>query len=170
MLNPIGAIRTYEEQQKKKKRRIATRCRCSSFPTCPTRGSQTGSRESSPCGCSSSAHATRGPISKPPAENADAIAELRLRLDGLPLALELAAARIKLLAPIAILERLGGRLDLLKAAPGAGMPERHRTLRAATEWSYDLLTTEEQQLFTSIAVFVGGFTLDGAGAVTQTSS
>ncbi|MGZ8717449.1 MAG: ATP-binding protein, partial [Gaiellaceae bacterium] len=97
--------------------------------------------------------------------NAGAVAELCLRLDGLPLALELAAARIKLLAPTAILERLGGRLDLLKAAPGAGMPERHRTLRAATEWSYDLLTAEEQALFTRLAVFVGGFSLDGAGAV-----
>ena len=62
--------------------------------------------------------------------NADAIAELCVRMDGLPLALELAAARIKLLSPSAILLRLGGRLDLLKAAPGAGMPERHRTLRA----------------------------------------
>ena len=62
-------------------------------------------------------------------------------------------------------QRLGGRLDLLKAAPGTGMPERHRTLRAATEWSYDLLTAEEQALFTSLAVFVGGFTLDGAEAV-----
>ena len=71
--------------------------------------------------------------------NADAVAELCVRLDGLPLALELAAARIKLLSPSAILERLGGRLELLKAAPGAGVPERHRTLRAAIEWSYDLL-------------------------------
>jgi predicted ATPase/DNA-binding SARP family transcriptional activator len=97
--------------------------------------------------------------------NADAVAELCLRLDGLPLALELAAARIKLLSPSQILLRLGGRLDLLKAAPGAGMPERHRTLRAATEWSYDLLTAEEQVLFTSLAAFVGGFRLDGAGAV-----
>ena len=98
-------------------------------------------------------------------ENADAVAELCLRLDGLPLALELAAARIKLLTPRAILERLGGRLDLLKAAPGAGMPERHRTLHAATEWSYDLLTAEEQALFTSLAAFAGGFTLDGADAL-----
>ena len=74
------------------------------------------------------------------AENAEAVAELCLRLDGLPLALELAAARIKLLSPRAILERLGGRLELLKAVPGAGLPERHRTLRAAIEWSYELLT------------------------------
>ena len=97
--------------------------------------------------------------------NADAVAELCLRLDGLPLALELAAARIKLLSPGDILERLGRRLELLKAEPGAGVPARHRTLRAAIDWSYDLLTPEEQALFTSLAVFVGGFTLDGAEAV-----
>ena len=97
--------------------------------------------------------------------NADAVAELCVRLDGLPLALELAAARIKLLSPGDILVRLGRRLEFLKAEPGAGVPERHRTLRAAIEWSYDLLTEEEQSLFTSLAVFVGGFTLDGAEAV-----
>ena len=97
--------------------------------------------------------------------NADAVAELCLRLDGLPLALELAAARIKLLSPKDILVRLGRRLELLKAEPGAGVPERHRTLRAAIDWSYDLLTPEEQALFTSLAAFVGGFTLDGAEAV-----
>ena len=97
--------------------------------------------------------------------NAEAVAELCLRLDGLPLALELAAARIKLLSPRAILERLGGRLELLKAVPGAGLPERHRTLRAAVDWSYDLLATDEQTLFTSLGVFVGGFSLDGAEAV-----
>jgi predicted ATPase/DNA-binding SARP family transcriptional activator len=97
--------------------------------------------------------------------NADAVAELCARLDGLPLPLELAAARIKLLSPGAILERLAGRLELLKAAPGADVPERHRTLRSAIEWSYDLLTAEQQALFTSLAVFVGGFTLEGATAV-----
>jgi predicted ATPase/DNA-binding SARP family transcriptional activator len=98
-------------------------------------------------------------------ENADAVAELCRRLDGLPLALELAAARIKLLAPRTILERLDGRLELLKAAPGAGVPARHRTLGNAIEWSYELLEVEEQTLFTSLAVFVGGFTLAGAEAV-----
>ena len=97
--------------------------------------------------------------------NADAVAELCVRLDGLPLALELAAARIKLLSPQDILERLGVRLEVLKAEPGTGLPERHRTLRAAIEWSYDLLGAEEQALFTSLGVFVGGFTLDGAKAV-----
>jgi predicted ATPase/DNA-binding SARP family transcriptional activator len=98
-------------------------------------------------------------------ENAEVVAELCLRLDGLPLALELAAARIKLLSPRAILDRLGGRLELLKAVPGAGLPERHRTLRAALDWSYDLLTADEQALFTRLGVFVGGFSLDGAVAV-----
>jgi predicted ATPase/DNA-binding SARP family transcriptional activator len=98
-------------------------------------------------------------------ENVGVVGELCLRLDGLPLALELAAARIKLLSPREILERLGGRLELLKAVPGAGMPERHRTLRAAVDWSYDLLTADEQALFTSLGVFVGGFSLDGAAAV-----
>jgi len=96
--------------------------------------------------------------------NVDAVAELCLRLDGLPLALELAAARIKLLAPRDIVERLGAKLEVLKAEPGAGLPKRHRTLRAAIEWSYDLLGAEEQALFTSLGVFVGGFTLDGARA------
>ena len=97
--------------------------------------------------------------------NADAIAQLCVRLDGLPLALELGAARTKMLAPVEILERLGRRLEPLKAEPGAAVPERHRTLSAAIEWSYDLLSREEQALFTSLAVFVGGFTLEGAAAV-----
>ena len=101
------------------------------------------------------------------AENAEAVAELCLRLDGLPLALELAAARIKVLSPRAILERLGGRLELLKAVPGAGLPERQWTLHAAIEWSYELLGPDQQQLFTSLAVFVGGFTLSAAEVVAE---
>ena len=97
--------------------------------------------------------------------NADSVAELCLCLDGLPLAIELAAARVKLLSPRDILSRLAAGLELLKAEPGAGRPERHRTLRAAIAWSYDLLGREEQALFASLGVFVGGFTLDGARAV-----
>ena len=97
--------------------------------------------------------------------NADAVAELCRRLDGLPLALELAAARIKLLSPAEILLRLAGSSELLKAEPGTGAPARHRTLRAAIAWSYDLLTEEEQALFTRLGVFVGGFTLRAAEAV-----
>ena len=97
--------------------------------------------------------------------NADAVARICIGLDGLPLALELAAARSNLLSPRALLDRLGGRLDLLTAQPGSVLAERHQTLRAAIEWSYDLLEPDLQELFTSLAVFVGGFTLDGAEAV-----
>jgi predicted ATPase/DNA-binding SARP family transcriptional activator/Tfp pilus assembly protein PilF len=97
--------------------------------------------------------------------NANAVAELCRRLDGLPLPLELAAARVKLLSPAAILQRLGQRVERLKAAPGSGVPARHRTLHSAIAWSYDLLPGEEQALVTGLAVFVGGFTLAGAHAV-----
>jgi predicted ATPase len=97
-------------------------------------------------------------------ENAGPVAQLCVRLDGLPLALELAGARANLLSPSAILSRLGRRLDLLKATDAA-VPSRHRTLRAAIEWSYDLLGPDEQALFSSLAVFSGGFSADGAEAV-----
>ena len=93
--------------------------------------------------------------------NAATVAELCTRLDGLPLALELAAARVALLSPRAILSRLGHWLDVLKSS-APDVPERHRTLRAAIEWSYDLLRPEEQTLFTNLGVFVGSFTVDGA--------
>jgi len=96
--------------------------------------------------------------------NAAAVATLCVRLDGLPLALELAAARVTLLSPRAILARLGHWLDVLKSS-ALDVPERHRTLRAAIEWSYQLLRPEEQAFFTSLAVFVGGFTIDQAEAV-----
>ena len=96
--------------------------------------------------------------------NADDVAELCTRLDGLPLALELAAARLPLLSPRGILDRLGRRLDLLRSTTPGGV-ERHRTLRAALEWSHDLLTAPEQALFATLGVFVGGFTLDAAEQV-----
>ena len=99
--------------------------------------------------------------------NAASVSELCVRLDGLPLALELAAARCNLLSPGALLERLGSRLDLLRATPGSGFAERQWTLRGAIEWSYDLLQPEQQQLFTSLAVFVGGFTLAAAEHVAE---
>lgn len=98
------------------------------------------------------------------AQNGGAVAELCVRLDGVPLAIELAAARVKLLPPDAMLDRLRDRFVLLKSA-ARDLPERHRTLYAATEWSYQLLTTDEQALFRRLAVFVGGFTLPGAEAV-----
>ena len=85
------------------------------------------------------------------------IAELCARLDSLPLAVELAAARAKALSPAQILERLSQRLDLLKG--GRDSDPRQQTLRATIEWSYDLLATEEQQLFARLSVFAGGCTL-----------
>ncbi|MGY1616772.1 BTAD domain-containing putative transcriptional regulator [Geodermatophilus sp. SYSU D00691] len=91
--------------------------------------------------------------------NAASVAELCVRLDGLPLALELAAARTPLLSPRAIVARLGRRLDLLRTGE-RDAPERHRTLRAAIQWSYDLLQPGVQRLFTAMGVFVGGFTID----------
>src|SRR5918994_1266847 len=92
-------------------------------------------------------------------DNAPAVAEICARLDGLQLAIELAAARIKLLPPRAILDRLGDRLRLLTGG-ARNLPERQRTLRGAIEWSYELLTAEERTLFARLAVFSGGSTLE----------
>lgn len=94
----------------------------------------------------------------------EAVTEICRRLDGLPLALELAAARVKLMSPAQILDRLERRLPLLTGGM-RDVPERHRTLRAAIDWSYQLLTLEEQQLFARLSVFPGGCTLDEADAV-----
>jgi predicted ATPase len=96
--------------------------------------------------------------------NAAAIDEICLRLDGLPLALELAAARVKLLSPPAILERLGQRLELLTGGAG-DLPERQRTLRGAIEWSYNLLEEPEQALLARLGVFAGGCSLEAADAI-----
>jgi predicted ATPase/class 3 adenylate cyclase len=86
------------------------------------------------------------------------------RLDGLPLALELAAARVKVLTPGQILERLSRSLDLLTSG-AHDAPERQRTLRGALEWSYRLLTADEQRLFALLAVFAGSFELKAAEAI-----
>ncbi len=96
--------------------------------------------------------------------NSQAVAEICLALDGLPLALELAAARTNLLAPDELLARLEHRLDLLTAGR-RDVPARQQTLRSAIDWSYHLLDEQEQELFASSAVFVGGFTLEAAAAV-----
>jgi len=92
-----------------------------------------------------------------------AVTELCARLEQLPLALELAAARITVLSPEQLLERLAGRLDLLRA--GRGVDARQQTLRATIEWSYELLNVEEQELFVGLAVFAGGWTLEAAEVV-----
>ncbi|HSH80251.1 MAG TPA: tetratricopeptide repeat protein [Herpetosiphonaceae bacterium] len=102
-------------------------------------------------------------------QNAPEVAALCVKLDGLPLAIELAAAHIRLLRPGAMLERLQGGtyyepLRLLDGGP-QDMPERHRTLRAAIQWSYDLLAPREQALFARLGVFVGGWTLQAAGCI-----
>ena len=96
--------------------------------------------------------------------NAPAVAEICVRLDGLPLAIELAAARVKLLSPPALLARLEDRFELLTGGP-RDLPERQRTLRATIDWSYALLDTFEQTLFAGLAVFSGGCTLAAAEAV-----
>jgi predicted ATPase/class 3 adenylate cyclase len=93
----------------------------------------------------------------------ETVAELCRRLDNLPLAVELAAARTSVLTPAQIVERLGGRLDLLKG--GRDADPRQQTLRATIEWSYELLDDEEKQLFARLAVFRGGCTLEAAEAV-----
>jgi predicted ATPase/class 3 adenylate cyclase len=94
-----------------------------------------------------------------------AVPELCARLEHLPLALELAAARVRMLSPDQLLERLSGRLDLLKA--GRGVDPRQQTLRATIEWSYDLLDEEEQRLFARLAVFAGGCTLEEAEEICE---
>jgi predicted ATPase len=92
------------------------------------------------------------------------VQEICARLDNLPLAIELAAARVKVLSPSALLERLERRLPVL-AGGSRDAPERQRTLRATIEWSYELLTPEEQRVFAGLSVFLGGCTLQAAEAV-----
>ncbi|RYX83828.1 hypothetical protein EON83_12845 [bacterium] len=98
--------------------------------------------------------------------NAPYIAAICQRLDGIPLALELAAARSLVLSPAQMLEKLRDRLDILSTRQ-RGVPERHRTLRTAIEWSYGLLAPELQQFFASLSVFRGGWTLEAAEVVCE---
>jgi predicted ATPase/class 3 adenylate cyclase len=97
-------------------------------------------------------------------ESAPAVAEICVKLDGLPLAIELAAARTKILTPQAMLSRLSSRMKLLKGG-ARDLPERQRTLRGAIDWSHDLLEEDEQVFFRRLSVFVGGLTLEAAEEV-----
>jgi predicted ATPase len=97
-------------------------------------------------------------------ENTAAVAEICVRLDGLPLAIELAAARVKLLSPQAMLTRLGRRFDLLTGG-AVDLPERQQTLRNAIDWSYDLLSEDEKRMFSRLGVFVGGAALEATEGV-----
>jgi len=99
--------------------------------------------------------------------NARAVAEMCARLDGLPLAIELAAARITLLSPQALLARLAHCLQVLTQGP-SDLPERQQTLRGTIQWDYDLLRPEEQRLFRRLSVFAGGCTLEAVEAVCAT--
>jgi predicted ATPase/DNA-binding SARP family transcriptional activator len=98
------------------------------------------------------------------AENTAAVVEICRQLDGIPLAIELAAARTRALTPSEIADRLDERFTLLTGGPRAALP-RHRTLRALTDWSWDLLSQPERRLFHSLSVFAGGFSLGAATAV-----
>jgi len=97
-------------------------------------------------------------------DNAAEVAEICWHLDGLPLAIELAAARLKLFPPAALLARLEHRLALLTGG-ARDLPARHQTIRGAIDWSYNLLSAAEQTLFARLGVFVGGCTLEAAEAV-----
>ena len=100
-------------------------------------------------------------------ENANAVTEICARLDGLPLAIELAAARVKVLSPSSLLTRLESRLQVLTGG-ARDLPQRQQTLRAAMDWSFDLLSSAEQRLFRRLSVFVGGCTLESSEAVCDT--
>jgi predicted ATPase/serine/threonine protein kinase len=102
-------------------------------------------------------------------ENAPVVAEICARLDGLPLAIELAAAWVKVLSPSLMLARLASRLQLLTGG-ARDLPQRQQTLRAAFDWSYELLTAAEQKLFRRLSVFAGGCNLEGVEAVCDTKS
>jgi predicted ATPase len=97
-------------------------------------------------------------------ENAAAIAEICRKVDGLPLAVELAAARVRILSPNELLGRLDSRLAELRGG-ARDLPERQRTLRATIDWSHELLDPAEQRLFARLAVFAGGWTRDAAEAI-----
>ncbi len=102
------------------------------------------------------------------AANARTIAEICIRLDGLPLAIELAAARTRLLSPQALLSRLSHRLEVLTGG-ARDVPDRQQTMRATVAWSYHLLTQEQQRLFRALCVFAGGCTLQAVEVIARST-
>ena len=117
-----------------------------------------------PPGAAAELFVQRARLRKPGFEPNGSVFEIARRLDGLPLAVELAAARVKVLTPQQILERLGLSLDVVGGGPG-DLPERQRTLRATFDWSFRLLDDAEQMLFRRLSVFAGSFDLEAAEAV-----
>lgn len=99
-------------------------------------------------------------------QNAAAVAEICDRLDGLPLAIELATARLRILSPESLLARMSSRFDVLRGG-GRDLPERHRTLRTTIDWSHDLLDEPARRMFRRLSVFAGGSTLEAAETVCQ---
>ncbi|HEV3153656.1 MAG TPA: adenylate/guanylate cyclase domain-containing protein [Candidatus Baltobacteraceae bacterium] len=97
-------------------------------------------------------------------ENAPFVGEICRRLDGIPLAIELAAARVKVLSPQQLLQKLDERFRILTGGDRSALP-RHQTMRALIDWSYDLLSDEERSFFRMLSIFAGGFTLETAAAV-----
>ena len=114
------------------------------------------------------AHAVKADFVLTP-DNAAAVAEICVRLDGLPLAIELAAARSKLFTPQAMLQRLTDRLRFL-VGPSRDRPDRQRTLRNVIDWSYNLLSDEEKRLFARLSVFAGSFTAEAVRALGLTQT
>ena len=159
------------------RRRRAARCASRASRRCRCRRSRSPIRARRPsacrstrrCGCSSSARVAVKPGFAVTNENAPAVAEICARLDGLPLAIELAAARIKLLPPAAILTRLQSRLGLLQSS-ARDLPDRQKTLRGAIAWSHDLLDEPGRRLFARLAVFAGGGVLDDVEAISAAPS
>lgn len=102
-------------------------------------------------------------------ENAPYVAEICRRLDGIPLAIELAAARVKVLSPKQLAQKLDERFRLLTGGDRSALP-RQQTMRALIDWSYDLLSDDERALFRKLSIFAGGFTLESAAAVCSTDA
>ncbi len=100
-------------------------------------------------------------------KNADSVAGICRKLNGLPLAIELAAVRVKLLSPQSIFARLQNSLNLLTRGAAKDLPERQRTMRETIRWSYDLLVNDEKILFRRLGVFVGSFTIEAAEAICE---